>query len=252
MNQHRVVFLALFAVPALFAQQPELELRHYAVDHFSIAVPKGWSEMSRADLDEVARQLQVIVPGSDQQYAYGFRLEPGPGNPRILIQVKEGRWSERFFEETSKLPRAKGLLKHGVEETSPALAAMRPEIGEMRWDPDNLVLWLRTQANSPHEGQKGAPAMVPTQAIAGVHLTNTGTIQIHANAPAEYWDKYADVFTQVIASVKIDPEWKYQPRSGFRIFLEEATWLPYAAVSILAALGVGLIARKYGTSKKAA
>jgi hypothetical protein len=128
----------------------------------------------------------------------------------VLIQVKSERWSGDFRAETSKLPRAKALVQHGVTAANESLAAMQPKIGEMRRDPVAQLLWMRT-------GVSGAQ----TQILSGVHLTSEGSIQVHCSAPAADFDKLAPVCPDIIQSVRIDENARYRPRSMARIFVED-------------------------------
>ena len=226
------VFLLLFA----FATAAFADVKTYPTEHFSIAIPDGWTEIPRAELQQLASNLRQAAPDAGaQSYDYGFRPANNAAHVRVLIQVKHERWPEEFLEETSKLPRAKGLIQHGVTATSASLAELQPKIGEMRWDPDRQVLWMRTQL----AGEKSA-----MEILSAAQLTKEGSIQIHCSADGDEYEKVAATFSSVIDSLRIADDWKYEARGPFRRLFSDYVWVAVGVVGIASLIGAMFAGRK--------
>lgn len=223
-----------FLLLAAVALQLCAEVRQYRSEHFQLDIPAGWKDIPKEELLQMAKSLRAAAPDAEaQSYDYGFRPEGAAAHVRVVVQVKHERWSEEFFDQTSKLMRAKGLIQHGITAGSPALAELQPKIGEMRWDPDQQVLWMRTEIKDPD-----------TQVLAGVHLTREGSVQVLCAAGAADYAKLADTFAGVIQSVKVDDDFRYVPRSDFRLFFADYGWMAITALGFACTLGAGLLWRK--------
>ena len=222
---------------ALVALTLRAEVHQYRPAHFQITIPDGWTEISRHELLSMAKALRQAAPDADaQSYDYGFRPPGAPAHVRLVIQIKHERWSEEFFDQTSKLPRAKGLILHGVTVGSPALAELQPKIGEMRWNPDRQLLWMRTEIQDEKQG--------PTQILSGAHLTQDGSIQVHCSASSAQYATLAAQFAAVIESVKIDDDFQYVRRSNFSLLFADYGWAVLATVGFASMLGAAFMGRK--------
>lgn len=217
----------MLAITCAAAYAQDFEAHRYESDHFSVFIPKNWIELPRQELDRLSEALRKLAPSADAQlYKYGFAAGVDPGEPRVLIQVKNERWSESAFADMGKLPKAARLIQHGVTAANPSLAELQPEIGEMRWDADRQIVWMRTQASNEVE------------VLSGVHLTDIGSVQVHGSATAESYSKHADTLARIISSVEIDPGFRYKPRNAVVLFVESYPWVPIAAVVLAVALTV--------------
>src|SRR5262245_29736599 len=224
---------SVLVIVCAFARAQDFELHRYEADRFSVSIPKDWIELPREELNRLSDALRKLAPGADAQiYKYGFAAGADPGQPRVLIQVKNERWSEAAFDDMGKLPKAARMIQHGVTAANPSLAELQPEIGEMRWDADRQIVWMRTQASGE------------VQMLSGVHLTDTGSVQVHGSAPSESYSTYGDTLARIISSVEIDPGLRYKPRNAFVLFFESYPWVPIAAVVMAVVLTLTFRARK--------
>jgi hypothetical protein len=209
-------------------------VHHYPDGHFSISIPEGWAPIPPEELHRLAEGLRQAAPHAEPQvYNYGFAATSGPTSPRLLIQVKSERWDEDVFAEMDKLPRAKGLIQHGATAANPPLAELQPRIGELRWDQERRILWMRTSVES-----------TATQALSAVHLTNAGSVQIHCSASSSDYDRFAPVFVAAIESVQIDEDWRYRARNRWIRLVQDHPWPLATAAGVCVLLAVNYALRK--------
>jgi hypothetical protein len=224
MSRKSLSFLVLL-VPGFLAGQPKpdsFSIHKYPGDHLAISIPADWVEIPRAELDQMSANVREAAPSAKPQpYNYGFQASANAKYPRVLVQIKTtGRWPENVFAQLPKLSTSD--IQKQVASTSPAFAAMNLELGKITYDPAKRLAWLRMQLTD-QDGQS-------IQGLSGLHPTIVGSIQVHCSSLEADFDRFAPLFSDIIASIQIDDDWRYRETNGIARFLGSSR-LGSAAVS---------------------
>jgi hypothetical protein len=202
-----LLLLAPWFSSAQQKQPPQMAAHKYPSDHFVISIPADWVEIQKAELDQMTANIRAAAPtAKPQPYNYGFQISTRSKFPRVIIQVKTARWSEKAIAQLPSLSAMKDGVQRKVESEMPGLAALNIQIGKLAYDPVRQIAWLRMQVTGD-EGEL-------IHGLTGIHPTNVGAIQVNCYSSADTLEKYAPLFSEIITSVQVDDGWKYRERSA--------------------------------------
>ena len=115
-------------------------------------------------------------------------------------------------------------------------------MGKLTYDATRRIAWLRMQFTSEDSHK--------VQSFSGLHPTNVGSVQVHCYALMPDFERYVDVFSEIVTSVQIDDEWKYRDRSAAAAFFDTPR-ASGAVGGIVAAIVLGLLRRRRVKAKTA-
>jgi hypothetical protein len=183
-----------------------MTIRDYPNDHFSISIPNGWTEMSKADLDGIAERARKLAPKLPLSFQHGFRASRVASYPEVLIQIRAtGRLSESDLAGMPSFEKSTSEIRDRVNAQGPDMAALKLQIGKMAWDPDARILWARI-AFHVEDGTSVA-------GLAGMRPTEEGALQVNCYAPAATFEQFSPTFASIISSATVSGPLKYQERS---------------------------------------
>jgi len=184
----------------------DLRLRNFAGDHFGISIPDGWIEMPADELRTLSVRLQAASPKfANQSVHYGYKLSATAPYPQILIQIqKSGRLSENTLARLSSIKAVNHQLSAALKSLKRQVNADSLKVENLRWDSATEILWQQTRVVDPN----GNPVTIQ----AGMLPTGFGSISVNCYSTQSEFESLAPVFTEVIRSVAIDPQFRYNHR----------------------------------------
>jgi hypothetical protein len=195
-----VVMLALVNPPALGGTF------NFQNEGFSLTFPPGWIVIPKEVLDQAQAEMAASMPNAPRPN-YDYAIQFGNRDqwfsyPYVLIKViKTGRPSESQLRKVDKFD-AQDYSKDIAGSLRPALTQI--EVGKMRYDSMNRVVWMNTGSSVSEVGMvSGISAMLPTE---------YGVVHLIGYAKEQDFLGFLSVFEEVVRSASFSDSVKYQTR----------------------------------------
>jgi hypothetical protein len=189
-------------------------LDYKAKDGFSITIPDDWDVIPEAQVAEVAENARKSAPNApvpDFRYGFQAKAEKWFQYPYVVVAPStKGRTSEAALNKLGSVDVAKSSSQ--LKETLSKLAS-DIQVGKMVYDPQTHTVWGTTDSVYPGVGK--------VRCLTGAVETEQGAIWVYCYAPADVYDKYNQVFANIISSVQLRDDLVYKPRASEALSADE-------------------------------
>lgn len=164
---------------------------------FTITLPDTWVEVPPEVLSAYMEELKRQAPTATVPvYDYAFQ----PDNkgwltyPYVLVQIsRSGKIPQEELQSINKIDMNSDAIKSQADGYGGLLDNVT--LGQLSYDTKTNTAWLKSDVDVAGTGK--------VLGISGMHLTNKGTIAVHAYAKAAEFDDRLPEFTKLISSVTI-------------------------------------------------
>jgi hypothetical protein len=197
------VAAALFAICLVGAALPARADEDFKKPEFTITLPDGWVEMSKAEIDAFNANIRKHPAGKTvAQFRYGFHPKASgtPSDyPYIVARVTTGgRIPEASLRKLQTVDLNKALKRE--KHKLPAFVS-RALLGHPLYDPALHTIWVTAQMNVKGQGE--------VQGLTAIIATRNGFLQVSGWATRETFASYLPAFHQVMATVVLPPSMHY-------------------------------------------
>lgn len=211
-----VVMLFVFFHSCLFS-----EVYRFPKDNFQITLPSDWEKISKDVIDEYTEVIKQMLPDLEEisEIDYMFQLKNSEyffDFPYLAIEVKKtGRISESSLKNWEKTDFS-DVENYLEEKTNYLLSDVR--FGEFIYDSEKNILWIKGQLKV---GYKDAIILM------GIIPTEEGLINVYGYSDIKSYKQYSKLFINIIESVVVSEEMKYQKKSKTSFFKKDARYSAY-------------------------
>jgi hypothetical protein len=209
------MLLFVSRLPAQNPTQTPVEPPHrfeYPAEHFSIELPAPWSEIDQAAVSQVGSATAVLMPNAPKFKFNHAYTSSDLASHAVIVMLTGDHLSEAAFKDLDGVSRAASKLAKGFLSGSMVQGV---QLEYTSYDTGRHLHWGTSKGNSVLAGE--------VRTLAGVYITNAGTIQVACYAKSAEFEKHQAECKEIIGSVKIDPDVALTPPAPLSELLRMAT-----------------------------
>lgn len=176
-------------------------------ENFTITLPDTWVEVPPEVLSAYMEELKQQAPtAAVPVYDYAFQ----PDNkgwltyPYVLVQIsRSGKVPPEELQSINKIDMNSAEIKRQTQGYGSLLDNVT--LGQLSYDDATHTAWLKSDIDVAGMGK--------ILGLSGMHLTNNGTVSVHAYAKADEFEDRLPEFTKLISSVTIPEIHQYNNTS---------------------------------------